>query len=73
MLVIMCNFKQFGKYQVKDMSVYIELLIDDLLNLWADITMCDVYKPIRKKEFQLCGILVWAIHDAIGLTHFCGM
>ena len=73
MVVIMCNFKQLGKYQVKYMNVYIELLIDELLKLWADITMYDVCKPIRQKEFQFHGILVWTIHDAPGLTHFYGM
>jgi hypothetical protein len=35
MLVIMCNLKQLGKYQVKDMNVYIDPLIDELLKLWA--------------------------------------
>ena len=69
----MCNLKQLGKYQVKYMNVYIEPLIDELLKLWADITMYGVCKPIRKKEFQFRGILVWTIHDALGLTHFCGM
>ena len=72
-LVIMCNFKQLGKYQVKDMNVYIEPLIDELLKLWVGITMYDVCKPLRQKEFQFRGILVWTIHDAPGLTHFCGM
>jgi hypothetical protein len=72
-LVIMCNFKQLGKYQVKYMNVYIEPLINELLKLWAGITMYDICKPIRWKEFQLCGILVWTIHDAPGLTYFCGM
>jgi hypothetical protein len=69
----MCNFKQLGKHRVKDMNAYIEPLIDELLQLWVDITMYDVSKPIRQKEFQLCGILVWTIHDALGLTHFFGM
>jgi hypothetical protein len=72
-LVIMCNFKQLGKYQVKYMNVYIEPLIDELLKLWADITMYDICKPIRQKEFQFRGILVWTIHHALELTHFCGM
>ena len=38
---------QLGKYQVKDMNVYIEPLIDELLKLWNDITMYDVSIPIR--------------------------
>ena len=68
-----CNFKQLGKYQVKYMNVYIEPLIDELLNLWADITMYDICKPTGEKKFQFLGIFVWTIHDAPGLTHFCGM
>ena len=73
MVVIMCNFKQLCKYQVKDMNVYIDPLIDELLNLWAYITMYDVCKPIKQKEFQFCGIHAWIMHDAPGLTHFGGM
>jgi hypothetical protein len=74
MVVIMCNFKQLGKYQVKDMNVYIEPLIDETLKLWARmITMYDICKPIGEKKFKFRGILLWTFHDAPGLTHFCGM
>jgi hypothetical protein len=70
----MCNFKQIlGKYQVKDMNVYIEPLIDELLKLWASITMYDICKSIGENKFKFCGILLWTIHDAPRLTHFCGM
>jgi hypothetical protein len=69
----MCNFKQLGKYQIKDMNVYIEPLIDKLLKLWVGITMYDICKPIGEKKFKFSGILLWTIHDAPGLTHFCGM
>ena len=37
---------QSGKYQVKDMNVYIEPLINKLLNLWNVITMYEVSRPI---------------------------
>ena len=37
---------QLGKYQVKDMNVYIEALIDEILKLWAGITMYDISRPI---------------------------
>jgi hypothetical protein len=69
----MCNFKQLGKYQVKDMNVYIEHLIDELLKLWSGITMYNICKPIREKKFKFRGTLLWKIHDAPGLTNFCGM
>ena len=36
-----CTSNQSGKYQVKDMNVYIEPLIDELLKLWNDISMYD--------------------------------
>ena len=71
MVVIMCNFKQVGKYQVKNMNVYIKHVIDELLKFWANITMYDIYKQIWHKQSQFCGILVWTIHDAPGITHFC--
>ena len=64
---------QSGKYQVKYMNVYIEPLIEELLKLWNDITMYDVSIPIRQRKFQFHEMLVWTIHDAPGLTHFCGL
>ena len=61
------------KYQVKDMNVYIEPLIDELLTLWNGITMYDISRLIGHWKFQFHAMLVWTIHDAPGLTHFCGM
>ena len=55
------------------MNVCIETLIDELLKLWTGITMYDICKPIGEKKFKFRGILLLAIHDAPGLTHFCGM
>jgi hypothetical protein len=46
-IIIMCNFKQLGKYQVKYMNVYIDPLIEELLNLWDGITMYDIYMFIN--------------------------
>ena len=48
---------KLGKYQVKDMELYIEPLIDELLKLWVGITMHDISKPIWHKQFQFHGIL----------------
>ena len=61
MVVIMCNLKQLGKYQVKYMNVYIKPLIDELLNLWVGITMYDICKPIGENKFKFYGILLWTI------------
>jgi hypothetical protein len=32
-----------------------------------------IYNPIGQKRFQCRGIILWTIHDAPGLKHFCGM
>ena len=69
----MLLFIQVGKYQVKDMNVYIEPLIDELVELWNGVIMYDVSRPIGQRQFQFHAILAWAIHDAPGLTNFCGM
>ena len=66
-------FIQLGKYQVKDMNLYIVPLIDDLLDLWNGFTMYDISRPIGQKQFKFHAMLVWTIHDALGLTHFYGM
>ena len=55
------------------MNVYIDPIIDELLKLWVGITMCDISRPIGQRRFQFHGILSWTIHDALGLTHFCGI
>ena len=67
-------FDQLGKYQVKDMNVYIEPLIDELLDLWKGVTMYDISRPTdAQREFDFHAMLVWTIHDAPRLTHLCGM
>jgi hypothetical protein len=62
----MCTFTQLGKYQVKDMNVYTEPLVDELVNLWASITMYHISRPIGKRQFQFHGIVTWTIHDSQG-------
>ena len=65
---------KIGKYQVKDVNVYMEPLIDELLELWKGVTMYDISRPANARgEFQFHVMLVWTIHDALGITHFCGM
>ena len=72
-IIMYHNFEQLGKYQVKDMNVYIEPLIDELIYLLNGITMYDITKPIKQKRFQCRGMIVWTIHDAPRLTHVCVM
>ena len=55
------------------MNVYIEPLIDELIKLWNGLTMYEVSRPIGQRQFQFHAMLVWIIHDAPGLTQFCGM
>ena len=55
------------------MNVYIEPLVDELLKLWKGITMYDVSRKIWQSKFQIHAMLIWTIHDAPGLTHFCGL
>ena len=64
---------KLGKYQVKDMNVYIDPFINELLKLWDGIIMYDISRQIGQKQFQFHGILAWTIHDTSGLTNFCGM
>ena len=67
-------FNQLGKYQVKDMDVYREPIIDELLDLWKNVTMYDISRTTyAQREFEFHAMLVWIIHNAPGLTHFCGM
>ena len=40
---------QLGEYQIKDMNVYIDPFIDDLLKLWDGVTMYDISRPIGKR------------------------
>ena len=42
-----------GKYQVKDMNMYIEPLIDELLKLWNGFTMYDISRPIGHWKFSI--------------------
>ena len=52
-------FIQLGKYQVKDMNVYIAPFIDEFLVLWNGFTMYDISRPIGQKKSNsmqcLCG------------------
>ena len=70
---ISCTSNQSGKFQVKDMNVYIEPLKNELLKLWNGITMYDISRPIQQRKFQFHVMVVWTIHDAPGLTSFCGL
>ena len=53
------------------MNVFMEPLIDELLELWKRITMYEISKPTNaQREFQFHAMLVWTIYDALGLNTF---
>ena len=41
-----CMFNQLGRYEIKDMNVYIEPLIDELMELWNVFTLYDISRPV---------------------------
>ena len=47
-------FNQLGKYQDKDMNVHIEPLINDLVELWNNVTVYNISRPVvTQREFEL--------------------
>ena len=73
-VIMYCMFNQLGRYEIKDMNVYIEPLIDELMELWNVFTLYDISRPvIAQRESELHAMLVWIIHDAPYLTHLCGI
>jgi hypothetical protein len=46
--------------------VYIEPLVEDLLELWTSVATYDVTKPVGFRAFMLSAILLWTIHDFPG-------
>ena len=73
MIYFICTSNQSGKFEVKDMNVYIEPLIDELLKLWNGITMYDVSRPTQQRQFQFHAMVVWTRQNAPWLTLFCGL
>jgi hypothetical protein len=57
-----------GKQSVtsKVFDVYMEPLVDELLELWTSVAAYDVTKPIGFCAFMLCTVLLWTIHDFSG-------
>lgn len=59
-----------GKYQVKNIDIYLEPLIDELMFLWNKIQMIDMSRPILQSLFILYEyeILCLIVNDYLGLT-----
>ena len=47
-------------------DVYLELLVDELLELWFGVPAYDVMKEAGSRSFQLRAMLLWTIHDFPG-------
>ena len=59
------------KHKVKNMDVYLTPLIEELQELWNGIEVFDVSKPPRATLIK--GILMWTMHDYLGLGEISGM
>jgi hypothetical protein len=47
-------------------DVYLEPLVDELLELWAGVPAYDITKDMGQRSFQLRAMLLWTIHDFPG-------
>jgi hypothetical protein len=57
-----------GKQSVtsEHLDVYLEPLVEELLQLWEGVPAYDVHKDVGFREFTLQGMLLWTIHDYPG-------
>jgi hypothetical protein len=57
-----------GRRQMNNMDVYLKLLVDELKELWEEIHVYDVSRPIAtKRSVTLYGICAYTTHDYPGL------
>jgi len=47
-------------------DVYLEPLVDELLELWAGVSTYDITKDVGHRSFQLRAMFLWTIHDFPG-------
>jgi hypothetical protein len=50
----------------ENFDVYMEPLLEELLELWEGVLAYDVLKDMGSREFRLRGMLLWTIHDYPG-------
>lgn len=53
----------------KDFDVFLQPLVEDLLELWTGV---DTYDAITGKSFKLCAAVLWCIHDYPVLSTLSG-
>jgi hypothetical protein len=60
----LCVVPLLGKKKVKDMHIYMEPVIDELLKLYETrIPAFNVSAPVGREKFTLRAALLWTIHD----------
>ena len=70
----MLTFLIPGPNQVKNMDVYLEPVIYELMKSWNGIqNVIGISRPIQQRSFTLYGILCWTIHDYPGLSVCSGI
>jgi hypothetical protein len=59
-----------GKQSVttENFDVYMEPLLEELLELWEGVLAYDVLKDMGSREFRLRGMLLWTIHGMAPLV-----
>lgn len=62
-----------GKYKVKNMDVYLEPLIEELMELWRGVSIIDVSKSHNEQDCNIKAILMWTMHDYPGLGEISGI
>lgn len=60
--------------KVKNMDVYLQLLVDELRELWSGIEVLDKSKRLdRQAAYIIRGILMWTMHDFLGYGECSGL
>jgi hypothetical protein len=54
-------------------DVYMEPLVEELVELWEGVTAYDVLKDIGSRTFKLRAVLLWTIHDFPGYGTVAGV
>ena len=54
----------------KDFDVFLEPLVEDLLELWTGVP---AYDALTRKMFNLRAVVLWCIHDYLALSTLSGV
>jgi hypothetical protein len=71
LLALLILGKQSVTSEVFD--VYMEPLVEELLELWTSVAAYDVTKLVGFHAFMLCAVLLWKIHDFLGYGTIGGL